>query len=53
MEQRVLIIDDDAQVREILHEIFLASGYKCELANDGQEGLDAFLTKRTPRFMGR
>ena len=36
MERRALIIDDDPQVREILHEIFLSSGYKCELANDGR-----------------
>ena len=48
MEQRVLIIDDDPQVREILHEIFLASGYKCELANDGREGLDAFTASQPP-----
>jgi len=48
MEHRVLIIDDDPQVREILHEIFLASGYKCELANDGREGLDAFSASQPP-----
>jgi response regulator RpfG family c-di-GMP phosphodiesterase len=48
MERRALIIDDDPQVREILHEIFLSSGFKCELANDGREGLDAFTANRPP-----
>jgi response regulator RpfG family c-di-GMP phosphodiesterase len=48
MERRVLIIDDDPQVRDILHEIFLASGYKCELANDGKDGIDTFTVTRPP-----
>jgi CheY-like chemotaxis protein len=48
MEHRVLIIDDDPQVREILHEIFLASGYKCELANDGREGVETFTAGAPP-----
>ena len=40
--KRVLIVDDDRQVREVLHEIFLSHGYECQLANDGQEGLEVF-----------
>ncbi len=46
--KRVLIVDDDRQVREVLHEIFLSNGYKCQLATDGQEGLEAFRATRPP-----
>jgi response regulator RpfG family c-di-GMP phosphodiesterase len=38
----VLIVDDDPDVREMLHEIFRASGYHCELATNGREALDLF-----------
>src|SRR5256885_6425326 len=41
-QREVLIVDDDRQVREVLHQIFLGAGYKCLLANDGQEGVGVF-----------
>jgi response regulator RpfG family c-di-GMP phosphodiesterase len=44
----VLIVDDDADVREMLHEIFALGGYRCRLATNGQEALDAFATERPP-----
>ncbi len=41
MERRdILIVDDDRQVREVLHQIFLGANYKCLLANDGQEAIE-------------
>jgi len=46
--RRVLIVDDDRQVRDVLHEIFLSNGYKCQVATDGREGLDLFQTTRPP-----
>jgi len=46
--KRVLIVDDDRQVREVLHEIFRSNGYECQLANDGQEGLEVFRATRPP-----
>jgi len=46
--KHVLIVDDDRQVREVLHEIFLSHDYKCELANDGREGLEVFRATRPP-----
>ena len=46
--KHVLIVDDDRQVREVLHEIFLSHGYKCELANDGREGLEVFRATHPP-----
>jgi response regulator RpfG family c-di-GMP phosphodiesterase len=44
----ILIVDDDWQVREVLHEIFLSSGYHCLLAQDGQEALSLFRASRPP-----
>ena len=46
--KRVLIVDDDRQVRDVLHEIFLSNGYKCQLATDGREGLEVFQATRPP-----
>jgi response regulator RpfG family c-di-GMP phosphodiesterase len=44
----VLIVEDDAHVRQLLHEIFASNGYRCRLASNGQEALDAFVTERPP-----
>jgi cyclic di-GMP phosphodiesterase len=50
MEQRrqILIVDDDRQVRDVLHQIFLAAGYTCLLAQNGAEGVSAFREARPP-----
>ena len=50
MEQpkNILIVDDDWQVREVLHEIFLSAGYTCQLAGDGREGLEIFRATLPP-----
>ena len=42
----VLIVDDDTDVRELLHEIFRSSGYGCRLAANGREALEAFEAER-------
>jgi cyclic di-GMP phosphodiesterase len=44
----VLIVDDDRQVREVLHQIFLSAGYHCLLAGDGREGLATFRAQKPP-----
>jgi response regulator RpfG family c-di-GMP phosphodiesterase len=44
----ILIVDDDAHVRQLLHEIFASDGYHCRLAANGQEALDAFASERIP-----
>jgi response regulator RpfG family c-di-GMP phosphodiesterase len=44
--RELLIVDDDWQVREVLHEIFLTSGYPCQMAEDGREGLALFRAAR-------
>ncbi len=46
--KRVLIVDDDRQVRDVLQEIFLSNGYKCQLATDGREGMEVFQATRPP-----
>jgi len=46
--RNILIVDDDWQVREVLHEIFLSAGYTCQVAGDGREGLDLFRATLPP-----
>jgi response regulator RpfG family c-di-GMP phosphodiesterase len=46
--REILIVDDDAQVREVLYQIFLSASYHCLLATNGREGLDVFRTARPP-----
>ncbi len=49
MAQRdILIVDDDRQVRDVLHQIFLSANYNCLLANDGREGVEVFKAGRPP-----
>ena len=40
--RQVLIVDDDIQVREVMHQIFLSAHYQCLLATNGKEGLEIF-----------
>jgi two-component system, NtrC family, response regulator HydG len=42
MQSRVLIVDDDAEMRDALNAMFSADGYGCKVAADGSEALDAF-----------
>ena len=44
----ILIVDDDKQVREVLHQIFLTAGYNCRLAQDGREGVAMFKSAHPP-----
>jgi response regulator RpfG family c-di-GMP phosphodiesterase len=48
IKRDILIVDDDKQVREVLHQIFLTAGYSCRLAQDGREGVAMFRTARPP-----
>jgi two-component system response regulator HydG len=40
MESRVLIVDDDAEMRESLRDLFSSEGHGCNLAADGQAALE-------------
>ena len=46
--REILIVDDDRQVRDVLHQIFLSAGYICHLAEDGPKGLEVFTAARPP-----
>ena len=42
----ILIVLNEGQIREIMHQIFVTMGYNCLLANDGRAGLKAFRESR-------
>jgi response regulator RpfG family c-di-GMP phosphodiesterase len=44
----ILVVDDDQQVREVLHQIFLSGGFVCLTAGDGREGMAVFEAHRPP-----
>jgi response regulator RpfG family c-di-GMP phosphodiesterase len=46
--RQILIVDDDVQVLEVLHQIFLSASYQCLLATNGKEGLQTFRSGRPP-----
>jgi len=46
--REVLIVEDDAGVRGALREVFATDGYRCRLAVNGREGLEAFQRERPP-----
>jgi CheY-like chemotaxis protein len=39
---RVLVIDDDSSVREVVSSLLVSFGYECETAVDGVRGLNRF-----------
>ncbi|AMB99421.1 two-component system response regulator [Aerococcus urinaehominis] len=46
MDQRVLVVDDEASIRTLLEYNLKKEGYQVDLAVDGQEGLDKALNQR-------
>jgi response regulator RpfG family c-di-GMP phosphodiesterase len=48
VSRHILIVDDDPQVLEVLHQIFLSASYRCLLATNGQAGLDLFRAAHPP-----
>lgn len=41
-QRQILIVDDEREILDILHEVFLDNGYGCHLAADGRQGLELF-----------
>lgn len=46
MKKRLLVLDDDFQIRESLGKVLRTEGYEVMLAADGREGLQLFNTER-------
>lgn len=44
MNKRILILDDDAQIRESLRKALRAEGYEVVVAADAREGIETFGT---------
>lgn len=42
MEKKILIVEDDKHIQNILKEFLGANGYKIDIANDGVEGIEKF-----------
>ncbi len=42
----ILIIDDEAQVRQLLKSLLVRAGYEVDVAGDGREGMRLFRQKR-------
>jgi DNA-binding response OmpR family regulator len=45
LNKRILIIDDDPRMLQILGESFAGSGYQVDLASDGEQGLARFVAE--------
>ena len=43
-DKKVLIVDDEESIREVLRDLFSELGYNVSLAEDGKKGLDAALS---------
>src|SRR5437870_1549098 len=46
MKSYILVIDDDAMVRQTLTQVLEKSGYKVQCAPEGRQGLRAFRMRR-------
>ncbi|HET9854988.1 MAG TPA: HD domain-containing phosphohydrolase [Methylomirabilota bacterium] len=46
--RRVLIVDDERDIRTTLHAVFGSAGYECRMAGDGREAARLFEAERAP-----
>jgi response regulator RpfG family c-di-GMP phosphodiesterase len=46
--RRILIVDDEREIRTTLHAVFGSAGYECRVARDGHEAARLFETERSP-----
>ena len=40
MKKRILLVEDDQDIRDTLEEVLVAEGYRVQVASNGQEALD-------------
>ena len=48
--KRILVVDDDAGMRQFTAEVLSGSGYQTETAEDGAAAWEALQASRQPRF---
>ena len=46
MEQKVLVVDDELGIRELLHDALTEAGYEVITARSGKEAIEVFRTKK-------
>ena len=46
--RRILIVDDEREIRTTLHAVFGSAGYECRVAGDGHEAARLFESERCP-----
>src|SRR5579862_6765602 len=44
--ERILVVDDDASIRRVIHACLSSAGYTVEEASDGAQALDAMAVRR-------
>ena len=50
MTKRILVVEDQADNRRILHDLLTSAGYEIIIAEDGQEALDV-VTRERPNLI--
>jgi CheY-like chemotaxis protein len=51
MSKRILVVEDDAAIREVLTEILELDGYQVDAASNGEEGLQSLSKKPLPHLI--
>ena len=46
MQRRILVVEDDPDIRDTVQEILVTAGYSVEVASNGQEALDCLRAAR-------
>ena len=46
MQTKILVVDDEPGIRDLLHEVLVDDGHEVVEAANGQEGLKAFFASR-------
>jgi DNA-binding response OmpR family regulator len=46
VKKKILVVDDEIQIRKSLHKVLCAEGYEVALAANGQEGINQFYADR-------
>ena len=53
LDKKILVVDDDPNISELLKIYLEKEGYEVKTAGDGAEGVNYFKMYSPPAFMGR